>query len=82
MNKKNYIILASILGTFALAVEWLHANTNRIPGLEHADPFVIQVIVTVVGILAAAVAAWIMTKGNKKSGAGAAAGGDGATAVE
>src|SRR5580704_15208476 len=78
MNKKNYIVIASILGTFMLAVAWLHSNTNKIPGLTHADPFVIQVVVTVVGIIAAAVATWIMTKGEKKSGG--AGGGDGAAA--
>ena len=76
MNKKNYIVIASILASFTIAVSWLNSNTHKIPGLAHADPFVVQAIVMVIGILAAAVATWIMTRGNKKK-SGADEGGAG-----
>jgi hypothetical protein len=46
MNKKNYIIIGSILATVTLAVGWLGSNVQKIPGLSHANPFVVQVVVT------------------------------------
>lgn len=68
MNKKSYIIIGSILVTFTVAVSWLGTNIHKVPGLSHADPFVVQAVVMVIGILAAAIATWIMSKKDKKSG--------------
>jgi type VI secretion system protein ImpL len=67
MNQKQYVIIGSILATFGVAVAWLSANTSKVPFLKNADPFVVQAIVLVIGIIAAAVAVWIMSKGNKKA---------------
>ena len=73
MNKKNYIIIGSILVTTGVAVAWLSSNTQKIPLLKHADPFVVQAVVLVFGIIAAAAMTWIQTRGAKD--AGGAAGG-------
>jgi type VI secretion system protein ImpL len=81
MNKKNYVIIASIVATFGVATMWLGANLKKVPGFKNADPFVVQVIVMVVGILAAAITTWIMTKGSGKK-PGADAGGGGAAEAE
>lgn len=77
MNKKNYIIIGSILVSFTVFVAWLGMNIRKIPGLSHADPFVIQAIVMVIGLISAAVVTMIMSK--KKSG-GDEGGGGGAQA--
>ena len=82
MTKKNYVIIASILATFTVAVGWLGSNIHKVPGLKNADPFVVQAIVLVIGIVAAAVATWIMTRGDKKSDAGSGGGGGAAEAEQ
>src|ERR1035438_256608 len=74
MNKKSYLILASILVTFTVFVGWLGSNVHKIPGLSHADPFVVQALVMVIGIFAAAIATWIMSKQSSKPAAGQAGG--------
>jgi type VI secretion system protein ImpL len=75
MNKKSYIIIGTILVSFTVFVGWLGSNIRKVPGLSHADPFVVQAVVLVLGIVAAAIATWIMSKKDKKSGSdsGAAA---------
>jgi type VI secretion system protein ImpL len=80
MSRKNYVVVGSIVAAFSTAVVWLSSNTQKIPGLAHADPFVIQAIVLIIGIIAAAVTTWIMVKGEKKPAADA--GGGGAAAAE
>jgi type VI secretion system protein ImpL len=79
MSKKNYVIIGSILATAGVAMAWLSSNTNKIPGLKNADPFVLQAVVLVIGIIAAAVMAWVGTRGEKKE---EGAGGGGAAAEE
>lgn len=71
MNKKSYIVIGSILATTTVAVAWLTQNISKVPFLKNADPFLVQAIVLVIGIVAAAVSAWIMTRGDKKPAAGA-----------
>ena len=66
MNKKNYIVIGSDPGRLHDRRIVAHSNPTRSRDWPHADPFVVQAIVMVIGILAAAVATWIMTRGNKK----------------
>jgi len=81
MNRKNYVVIASIVAAFGVATVWLSSNTKKIPGLQNADPFVVQALVLIIGILAAAVTTWIMIKGQKKP-AGDAGGGAAAAEAE
>jgi len=80
MNKKHYIIIGSILATAGIAVAWLGSNAQKIPFLKHADPFVLQAIVLVLGIVAAAAMTWIATRGDHKPAEGAGGGGGSAEA--
>jgi type VI secretion system protein ImpL len=64
--KKKIIVIGSILAVFALIIAWLNSNANKIPGLKHADPLVLQGVVVVIGLIAAAVATWFFSKGEKK----------------
>ncbi len=81
MNRKNYVIIGSIVAAFGVATVWLSSNTKKIPGLQNADPFVVQALVLIIGIIAAAITTWIMVKGEKKP-AGDAGGGAGAAEAE
>lgn len=70
MNKKHYIIIGSILATTGVAVAWLSSNTQKVPFLKHADPFVVQAVVLVIGIVVAAVMTWVQTRGDAKPARG------------
>jgi type VI secretion system protein ImpL len=75
MTKKHFIIIGSTLAAFGVAVSWLGSNAQKIPGLKHADPFVVQAVVLVIGVIAAAVMTWIMSRGDKTAeGAGGGGG--------
>jgi type VI secretion system protein ImpL len=75
MNKKNYIIIGSILATTGIAVAWLSSNTQKVPFLKNADPYVVQAIVLVIGIIVAAVMTWVQTRGDKQPEAAGGGGG-------
>lgn len=80
MSKKHYILIGSVLATATVAVAWLGSNAQKIPGLKHADPFVLQAVTLVIGVVAAAVMAWVMSKNTEKSGAESGGGGGGGAA--
>jgi type VI secretion system protein ImpL len=75
MNKKSYLIIGSILVSFTLFVGWLGNNIRKVPGMTHVDPLVAQILISILGIVAAAIVAFIMSRRDKKSGSegGAAA---------
>ena len=70
MNKKNYIIIGSALAAFTILVAFLGQNIRKVPGLSHVDPLVVQAIAMIIGVIGAAVFAWISRK--RKDGAGGA----------
>src|ERR1035441_3787230 len=70
-NKKDYIVIGSILASFTILVAWLGNNIRKVPGFSHVDPLVVQIVVSLIGIIAAATAAWIRSRSlSKKAGAG------------
>lgn len=74
MNKKSYLIIGSILVSFTIFVSWLGNNIRKVPGFSHVDPLAVQIVVSIIGIMAAAVVTWIASKRDgKKSGAGGGA---------
>ena len=68
MNKKSYVVLATVVVTFGLVLGWLRSNVRSVPGLRNADPTIVQGIVLFLGIVVAAVMAWVMSRAEKKSG--------------
>jgi type VI secretion system protein ImpL len=68
MNKKSYIIVGSILVSFTLFVSWLGNNIRKVPGMSHVDPLAAQIAISIIGIVAAAIVTWIMSRKDKKSG--------------
>ncbi len=81
MSKKNIILITSAVAVFAAAFAFVRTNITKIPGLQHADPFVVEALMALIGIIAAAVITWMMTRGEKPA-AGAAGGGGGAAEAE
>ena len=68
MNKSKIVIITVVIVTFTVFLGWLRSNVRLIPGLKNADPTVVQGIVLLLGIVAAAVVTWILTqKSSKKS---------------
>jgi type VI secretion system protein ImpL len=70
MSKKNLVIIGSAVAIFTLVFAFVRSNLDKIPFLKHADPFVVQAIVAVLGVIAAAVITWMMTRGGDKKPAG------------
>lgn len=81
MNKKNLLYIGIVVAVFGTVFAFVRTNIQRIPGLKNADPFVIQGIILLLGIVATAVITWFTTRGDKKA-AQAGGGGGGAAAAE
>src|ERR1700683_2957145 len=67
MSQKKLIIVGSIVGLFTPLFAFVHANIAKIPILRDASPFVVQLVIVLVGILSAAILTGIMLSGNKKA---------------
>jgi hypothetical protein len=70
MNKKSYLIIGSILVSFTLFVGWLGNNIRKVPGMTHVDPLVAQILISILGIVAAAIVAFIMSRRRRGRSAG------------
>jgi type VI secretion system protein ImpL len=77
MSKKNIILIGSAVALFGVAFTFVQANVNKIPGLQHANPYIIQGIIVLFAIVGGAAVTWLATRGEKPAppakGAGAAA---------
>lgn len=78
MDKKKILIITGAVGVFAVFFAWMRANITKIPVLKNADPFLIQAIMVLFGLIAATVLTFMMSKKEKKGGGD---GGGGGTAV-
>ena len=65
MSKNNIVILTVGVVAFTVFFGWLRSNIRLIPGLQHANPVVVQVIVLTLGILGAAVFGWLALRKQK-----------------
>ena len=78
MNSKKIAIVGGAVVMFGIAFTLVRQNLSKIPGLNHADPVVVQTVMLLLGIIAAGIMTWMQTKATPKSGA--ASGGSAAEA--
>lgn len=85
MSKKNLTIIAGAVAVFGVVFTLVSSNIDKIPGMKHASPFLVQAIMVILGIVGAAVMTWMMTRGEKQpasSSASAAAGAEEVTDLD
>jgi len=62
MKKSRIVVITVAVVTFGVAFAFLRSNIRLIPGLKDANPVVLQSLVIILGIVAAAILSWLTSK--------------------
>ncbi len=73
MSKKNIVLIGTAVAMFAVFFAFVRANLTKIPILRNADPFLVQALMVLLGIVFTLIVTYVQNRGSKQSGGGGAA---------